>query len=67
MPNEKPDKSRYQLKKQPRQARSKATVDAILEAAARILVNSGYGGASTNVIAQKAGVSIGSLYEYVPG
>ena len=67
MPNEKPDKSRYRLKKQPRQARSIATVDAILEAAARILVYSGYAGASTNVIAQKAGVSIGSLYEYFPG
>tara|TARA_B100000315_G_scaffold260516_1_gene322528 strand:+ start:2434 stop:3123 length:690 start_codon:yes stop_codon:yes gene_type:complete len=61
------EKSRYQLKKQPRQARSKATVEAILEAATRILVSSGYSAATTNAIAQQAGVSIGSLYEYFPG
>jgi len=62
-----PDKRRYQLKKQPGQVRSIATVNAILEAAARILVVSGYATASTNLIAQRAGVSIGSLYEYFPG
>ena len=61
------DKSRYQLKKQHSQVRSIATVNAILEAAARILVVSGYATASTNLIAQRAGVSIGSLYEYFPG
>ena len=57
----------YQLRKQPKQARSKATVDAVLEAAARILVSDGYANASTNIIADTAGVSIGSLYEYFPG
>lgn len=61
------DKQRYQLRKQPRQARAKATVQAVLEAAAQILVESGYSDASTNVIAERAGVSIGSLYEYFPG
>jgi AcrR family transcriptional regulator len=49
------------------QARSRATVDAILEATARILVRDGYDRASTNRIADKAGVSIGSLYQYFPG
>jgi len=49
------------------QARSRATVDALVEATARILVRDGYEGASTNRIAAEAGVSIGSLYQYFPG
>lgn len=47
-----------------KQERSRATVDAILEAAARVLVADGYAAASTNRIARVAGVSIGTLYEY---
>ena len=57
----------YAMRKQPRQRRAVVTVDAILEAAARILVDTGYATASTNRIAERAGVSIGSLYEYFPG
>lgn len=53
-------------RKKPRQARSKATVDAILEATARVLVKRGYDKATTNRIADAAGVSIGSLYQYYP-
>jgi AcrR family transcriptional regulator len=53
-------------RKKPRQARSQAMVDAILEAAARVLSEEGYGGASTNRIAEVAGVSVGSLYQYFP-
>jgi len=53
-------------RKKPVQARSQATVDAILEATARVLVDSGYDRASTNRIADRAGVSIGSLYQYFP-
>lgn len=49
------------------QARSRATVGALLEATARILVRDGYERASTNRIAAAAGVSIGSLYQYFPG
>ncbi|MYE11616.1 MAG: TetR/AcrR family transcriptional regulator [Gammaproteobacteria bacterium] len=60
-------KTVYVMRKQPRQRRARATVDAILEAAARILVASGYASASTNRIAGRAGVGIGSLYEYFPG
>jgi AcrR family transcriptional regulator len=48
------------------QARSRATVDAILGATARILVREGYDHASTNKIAAAAGVSVGSLYQYFP-
>ena len=57
----------YAMRKQPRQRRAMVTVDAVLEAAARILVDTGYATASTNRIAERAGVSIGSLYEYFPG
>ena len=53
-------------RKQPRQERSKITVDAILTATARILTEEGYEKASTNRIAEVAGVSIGSLYQYFP-
>lgn len=48
------------------QERSRATVDALIEATARILVREGFDGASTNRIAEQAGVSIGSLYQYFP-
>lgn len=41
-------------------------MDAILTAATQILGNVGFDGASTNRIAEKAGVSIGSLYQYFP-
>lgn len=49
------------------QERSRATVDALIEATARILVKEGYDKASTNRIAEVAGVSVGSLYQYYPG
>ena len=42
------------------------TVDAILDAVARLLVDSGYAKATTNHIAERAGVSIGTLYQYFP-
>jgi len=48
------------------QARSRLTVDALLEATARVLVKEGYDRASTNRIAATAGVSVGSLYQYFP-
>jgi AcrR family transcriptional regulator len=48
------------------QERSKATVDALLSATARVLVKEGYDRASTNKVAEAAGVSIGSLYQYFP-
>jgi AcrR family transcriptional regulator len=49
------------------QERSRATVDALLAATARVLVREGYDRASTNKIAHAAGVSVGSLYQYFPG
>lgn len=53
-------------RKRPVQARARATVDAMIEAAARILADEGPSGLSTNRIAEIAGVSIGSLYQYFP-
>jgi AcrR family transcriptional regulator len=53
-------------RKQASQSRSRATVDALIEATARILVREGFDRASTNRIAREAGVSVGSLYQYYP-
>ncbi len=53
-------------RKRPRQARAQATVDAILEATAQVLVRDGIERLSTNRIAKRAGVSVGSLYQYFP-
>jgi AcrR family transcriptional regulator len=53
-------------RKKPVQRRSRLTVDQILEAAARVFADRGYAGATTNHIAERAGVSIGSLYQYFP-
>jgi len=53
-------------RKPPRQARSRATVEAILEATIRVLITRGYDGATTIAIAARAGVSVGSLYQYFP-
>lgn len=55
------------LKKIPRQARSKAMVEALIEATARVLRSEGAEAVSTNRVAAVAGVSVGSLYQYFPG
>ncbi len=54
------------MRKEPRQARSRATVEAVVEAGARILSKQGWSGFTTNKVAEAAGVSIGSLYQYFP-
>ncbi|AIY40906.1 transcriptional regulator [Collimonas arenae] len=62
-------KKRQSLKprKIPQQSRAEQTVATILEAAARILEAKGLDGLNTNYVAQRAGVSVGSLYQYFPG
>lgn len=54
-------------RKTPLQARSRDTYDTILEATARILETKGLEAANTNAIAERAGISVGSLYQYFPG
>lgn len=56
-------KSSFRL---PKQERAKATCAAILEAAAQILEADGEAKLTTNRIAARAGVSIGTLYQYFP-
>ncbi len=53
-------------RKRPRQNRSRAAFEAMLEAAARILEAEGLEALTTNRVAERAGVSIGSLYQYFP-
>ncbi len=53
-------------RRRPRQERSRFTVAAILQAAAVVIDEVGWAHASTNRIAERAGVSIGSLYQYFP-
>jgi len=61
-----PPDQRARPRKQPRQARARHTVEAIIEASARILEEQGHGGFTTNAVAELAGVSIGTLYQYFP-
>src|SRR5260221_9595373 len=62
-----PRRKRFSPRKSPRQERSRATVEAILEAATDILIRQGAGRLTTNRIAERAGVNIASLYQYFPG
>ena len=57
---------RLEPRKLPTQSRSTATVNAVLEAAARILEQRGFKDYTTNAVAEWAGVSIGSFYQYFP-
>ncbi len=61
-----PNKPATTPRKLPKQERSRITVEAILEATTHILVEEGYQNANTNRIANRAGISIGSLYQYFP-
>ncbi|HEY0467773.1 MAG TPA: TetR/AcrR family transcriptional regulator [Polyangiaceae bacterium] len=53
-------------RRQPKQRRSQATVEAVLDAVVRILKRDGIDAVTTNRIAVVAGVSIGSVYQYFP-
>jgi AcrR family transcriptional regulator len=62
MPQANPTKAR----KTPLQARSKLMVETILDATARVLVEEGFSRTTTNRVAERAGISVGSLYQYFP-
>lgn len=53
-------------RKTPLQARSRATIETVLSAAAHIISRGGMSAFNTNAVAERAGVSIGSLYQYFP-
>lgn len=53
-------------RKIPRQERAQVLVEAILDATTRVLIKHGYAGTNTNRIAEVAGISVGSLYQYFP-
>jgi AcrR family transcriptional regulator len=57
---------RISSRKQPRQARSNGLVAAVLEAAVQVLAKEGAQRFTTARVAEKAGVSVGSLYQYFP-
>jgi AcrR family transcriptional regulator len=71
MTSRRPRRSRkivdFSVRKRPTQARAEATYDALVEACAWLLPRRGYAKTSTNHVAERAGVNIGSLYEYFPG
>ncbi|MFT3989340.1 TetR family transcriptional regulator [Aestuariivirga sp.] len=58
--------SRISSRKQPKQARSTELVATILEAAVQVLAKEGASRFTTARVAEKAGVSVGSLYQYFP-
>jgi len=58
--------SQSEKRRKPTQRRARLTVEAILDAVIRILKREGYAAVTTNRIAEVAGVSIGSLYQYFP-
>ncbi|MFD1050789.1 TetR/AcrR family transcriptional regulator, partial [Kibdelosporangium lantanae] len=55
-----------QPRKQPKQVRGELTRQRILTAAAHVFAEHGYAAGTTNRIAERARVSIGSLYQYYP-
>ncbi len=54
------------MRRRPQQARSQERVNLILDTAAELIAEVGYEAVTTNAIAKRAGVSIGSLYRYFP-
>ena len=62
----KPVNLELQPRKMPVQSRSEATVDAILEATLQVLMADGLERCTTTRVAERAGVSVGTLYQYFP-
>lgn len=55
------------MRKKPQQARSRQMVDTLIEATSKVIAQRGLDGATTPAIAEAAGVSVGSLYQYFDG
>lgn len=54
------------MRRQPRQARSQERVNRILDVAEELFIAEGYNATTTNAIAKRADVAIGSLYQFFP-
>lgn len=63
---EQPVRTGIEPRRVPVQARSRERVERILDAAAQLLADKGYDAVKTNSIAKRAGVSIGSVYQFFP-
>ena len=61
-----PERRSVKLERRPLQRRARETVDVILRATTQILSREGLGRITTNRVAERAGVSIGSVYQYFP-
>ena len=57
-------KTQEKRRRKPSQERSRESVEVLIEASAQVLQERGYKGATTNRIAERAGVSVGTLYQY---
>jgi AcrR family transcriptional regulator len=57
---------RIRRRKRPIQARAAGTVEALVEATLQVLVRDGYARLTTTRVAERAGVSVGTLYQYFP-
>lgn len=66
LPHPTPQMPDFEPRKLPRQERSRATYEAMLEACARLLREEGYEALTTTGVAERAGVGIGTLYEFFP-
>ena len=62
-----PKKAQLKPRKIPVQERSRITVEAIYQAATQVFSKEGYEGTTTDLIAERAGISVGTLYQYFPG
>ena len=66
MSEKKPSKPATTVRRKPTQERSQNTIEMIFKATAQVLEEHGELALSTNKIAQKAGFSVGTLYQYFP-
>jgi len=60
------EQSVFEARKMPVQARSAVTVEAIAEATIQVLLSHGMDRLTTTRVAERAGVSVGTLYQYYP-
>ena len=59
-------REKKRIRRQPKQRRARVTVEAVLDSVAKVLKRDGVDAVTTNHIAEVAGVSIGSIYQYFP-